>query len=43
VPRKIKDVYQTEVGDDVLIIGYPYGFYDYENKYPIVKSGIIST
>jgi len=33
----------AEVGDDVLIIGYPKGFYDKKNVFPIVKSGIIAT
>lgn len=31
------------VGDDILVAGYPRGFYDMENKFPIVKSGIISS
>lgn len=33
----------AEVGDDVLVIGYPKGFYDEKNVFPIVKSGIIAT
>lgn len=33
----------AEVADDVVIIGYPKGFYDKKNIYPIVKSGIIAT
>lgn len=32
-----------EVGDDVLIVGYPRGYYDDYNLIPIVKQGIIST
>lgn len=32
-----------EVGGDVLVIGYPRGFYDERNLFPIVKSGIIAT
>ena len=32
-----------EIGDRVMIIGYPYGFYDELNKIPIAKSGIISS
>jgi hypothetical protein len=32
-----------DVGDDVLIVGYPHGFYDKTNLFPIVKSGIIAT
>lgn len=30
-------------GSDVLVAGYPRGYYDRENKFPIVKAGIIST
>jgi len=33
----------NEVGDEVLIIGYPHGNYDKVNLYPIVKFGIISS
>lgn len=33
----------AEVGDDVLVIGYPDGFYDHVNQFPIVKSGIIAS
>jgi len=33
----------VEVGDEVLIIGYPKGFYDQANLFPVVKSGIISS
>lgn len=33
----------VEVSDDVLIAGYPRGFYDDVNMYPIVKSGIIAS
>ena len=32
-----------EVADDVVVIGYPRGFYDHTNLYPIVKSGIIAS
>lgn len=31
------------VGDEILVAGYPRGFYDIENKFPIVKSGIVSS
>lgn len=31
------------VGDDILVAGYPRGFYDKVNKFPIVKAGIISS
>ena len=30
-------------GDDILVAGYPRSYYDRANKFPIVKSGIIST
>ena len=33
----------VEVGDDVLVVGYPRGFYDDFCKFPIVKSGIIAS
>ena len=33
----------VQVADDVIIIGYPRGFYDTHNLFPIVKSGIIAT
>ncbi len=33
----------VEVGDDAVVIGYPKGFYDEYNIYPIVKSGIIAS
>ncbi len=33
----------VEVTDDVIIIGYPKGYYDEFNLYPIVKSGIVSS
>ncbi len=33
----------VQVSDDVIIIGYPRGFYDEENLFPIVKSGIIAS
>lgn len=32
-----------EVSDDAIVIGYPRGFYDDVNLFPIVKSGIIAT
>ena len=34
---------KIEVSDSVLIIGYPNGFYDEVNLFPIVKSGIIAS
>ena len=33
----------AEVGDDVLVAGYPRGFYDDVNLFPIVKAGIIAS
>ncbi len=33
----------VEVADDIVVIGYPRGFYDRKNVYPIVKSGIIAS
>lgn len=42
-PKKENDKFFIEVGDDVLIIGYPYGYYDSVNLYPIVKSGMIAS
>lgn len=33
----------VEVADDVVIIGYPKGFYDEKNVFPIAKSGMIAT
>lgn len=38
-----KSKFPIEVGDDVTVIGYPRGFYDTVNLYPIVKSGIIAS
>ena len=32
-----------EASDDIIVAGYPRGFYDYKNKFPIIKSGIIAT
>lgn len=32
-----------EVTSDAIVIGYPRGFYDQANLYPIVKSGIIAS
>ena len=34
---------KIEVSDDILVASYPRGFYDYDNKFPIVKSGIIAS
>lgn len=35
--------FKIEVGDDLLVIGYPQGYYDKVNLHPIVKQGIISS
>ena len=34
---------ETQPGDDVLVIGYPLGFYDQFNKLPVIKTGVLST
>jgi len=33
----------AQVADDVIIIGYPRGFYDTHNLFPIVKSGMVAS
>ena len=33
----------VEVASDVIIVGYPRGFYDKVNLFPIVKSGIVAS
>ena len=38
-----ENTFPVEVGDDVLVVGYPRGFYDEHSKFPIVKSGIIAS
>lgn len=38
-----EDTVLAEVSDDVVVIGYPKGFYDQVNKFPIVKAGIIAS
>lgn len=38
-----KNMIDVEVCDDIITIGYPKGFYDTLNLYPIVKSGIIAS
>lgn len=38
-----KNNIDVDVSDDILVIGYPRNFYDNENLYPIVKSGIIAS
>ena len=34
---------QVEASSDVLVVGYPRGFYDDVNLFPIVKSGIVAS
>ena len=34
---------EVEASDDVLVVGYPKGFYDRVNLFPIIKAGIIAT
>lgn len=38
-----KSKFPIEVSDDITVIGYPMGYYDTANLYPIVKSGIIAS
>lgn len=33
----------VQASDDVIVVGYPRGFYDEVNLYPIVKAGIIAS
>jgi len=33
----------VQASDDVVVVGYPRGFYDDVNLYPIVKSGIVAS
>lgn len=37
------DKITAEAGDDVLVIGYPHGFYDQVNLFPIIKAGVIAS
>ena len=34
---------RVEASSDVLVVGYPRGFYDNVNLFPIVKSGIVAS
>jgi hypothetical protein len=38
-----KNKINVEVTDDVIVVGYPKGFHDDFNKFPIVKTGIIAS
>ena len=34
---------EVQPGDDVIVIGYPLGFYDQFNKLPVLKTGMLNT
>jgi hypothetical protein len=38
-----KSPIQVQPGDDVIVIGYPLGFYDRFNKLPVLKTGLLNT
>ena len=38
-----KNKIQVEASSDILVVGYPRGYYDHVNLFPIVKSGIIAS
>jgi Trypsin-like peptidase domain len=38
-----KNNISVEVSDDVAVVGYPRGYYDEYNMFPIVKSGIVAS
>ena len=38
-----KNNIEVEASSDVLVVGYPRGFYDNVNLFPIIKSGIIAS
>ena len=38
-----KNNIQVEASSDVLVVGYPKGFYDNVNLFPIIKSGIVAS
>lgn len=38
-----KSNFPVEVCDDVMVVGYPGGYYDMANLYPIVKNGTIAS
>lgn len=38
-----KSEIHVQPGDDVIVIGYPLGFFDTFNKLPILKTGILNT
>lgn len=41
-PGENKKIY-PEVSSDAIVVGYPYGFYDKHNLFPICKSGIVAS
>ena len=38
-----KSEIHVQPGDDVIVIGYPLGFFDTFNKLPILKTGVLNT
>lgn len=36
-------ILKVQPGDDVLVIGYPKGFFDTFNKLPVLKTGVLNT
>jgi hypothetical protein len=38
-----KSPIEVQPGDDVIVIGYPLGFYDQFNKLPVLKTGLLNT
>ena len=37
-----KNKIDVDIASEAVVIGYPLGFYDIVNKFPIVKSGIVA-
>ena len=38
-----QNMIDIQASDDVLVVGYPHGYYDSVNLYPIIKSGIVAS
>lgn len=38
-----KNKISAEVTDDIIVVGYPIGYYDSHNKFPVIKGGIIAS
>ena len=38
-----KNKIDVDIASEAVVIGYPFGFYDEVNKFPIVKSGIVAS